>query len=219
MNSLKSRKLLLRELDVRFGALGFSRQSHSFHGDHYDRHIADGRQSIAIEGYKRREYFELGTAFVSIHIETVERLVARFEETSPLIRPEDVTFRPTVGIRLDPSWTFARSWKPTCIKAEQDAIEAAERFVPYVMSHATPFWVRFSTLEQIFDVLSGDLKQAREYSLPDYVTIERAIALAFVLGGTDRARHIADTKIPTLDAKTSSEVRQWTDRAFQELKG
>lgn len=215
----QSKNLLLRELDGRFADLGFSRWSHKFYGDRYDRPIVDGRQSVAIEGRLQHGYFELDTGFISIHIEKVEQLVAKFEEPTPLIAPEDVSVRPTIGIRADLEGfaaVFRKSW---LIKNEHDAAEAAEHFVARVMDKAVPFWERFSNLSEVLKVLSGTPQDARKYSLPDEMTTKRAIVLAFVIDGPERARRLADAKLSVLEEKTSKELKPWLARASLELLG
>ncbi len=214
MTVSKLKKVLLRELDGRFGELGFNRSSDKFYGDRYDRPIRGGRQSVSLTVYPRKGYLELDLPSISIRFDEVEELVAKFDGPHPLVTPKDIAARATLGTRLEPNNALAVFRKTWVLTEEQDAKRAAEEFVQHVVEKAGPFWEHFSNPAEVLKVLSGDIEDARRYAGTDALAAKNAIALGMIIGGRDKAREIADAKLTTLKGEALNEVKGWVERAL-----
>ena len=215
MKSSELKRSLLRQLDMRFGELGFVRRSDRFLGNCYRRATAGGWRLVSPAIYNRTGAIELDSASVGLRLDAVEDSVNRFEEPPPVpLRPEDLEARSTLGFRAEPKGLAAVFRKSWIIADDSAAIKAAAEFVPRVMSKAEPFWEQFSDPRAALEMLSRDDEESRSYGGPDHFRAEKAVALALLLDGKDAAGKLAEQKKLTLRGDQLLAFTSWAERAL-----
>jgi len=208
--------VLLQQFDQQFKKFGLGGSSDRFYGDSYRRSTEHHEQQIiSIVTYDRAEGLELDAPFISVRLDQVEELIAEFEPRSPLIESKDIAQRATIGFRLEPEGLlgiFRKSWM---LNSEQDAVKAADQFVPHVMKHAIPYWQKFSDPAEVLKLLVEATQSSRVFLGTPAMISKRAIALGLILGGAEKAREIADLKLSTVKgAAAKREVVEWIERVF-----
>ena len=212
---------VLAALDRRFAEFGFARLSSQLKDRGYHRWINhEIRESIGpnlriIAGVARLDSPQIGLRF-----ESVENLVARFEEPNPAlpaISPKDLASRVTMGFLAESQTVFAAFFRKTWNMWKLSEIEpAVNDFVEHVMKLATPFWDKYSDPEAALALLLRDDEEARDVTAGDDFRAERAVAMAFLRKGLDEARCVAEDKISKIRNESyREEFRGWMTRFFE----
>jgi hypothetical protein len=161
---------------------------------------------------------------VSVRLNDVEDLVAKFEEPHPLIGPDDIAARSTLTAQFSSNKPGAtdplRGWggesrKLWLIHSIGEMPSVASEIVACVSNECEPTLAALSNAERALVLLSGDDEQARSYSGPDTARAKRSIALAFLLHGEAAAREMMKMKLARLKGEGRAEVETWADRLFR----
>jgi hypothetical protein len=208
------KKCLLRQLDQLWGEKGFSRISDKFFGDRYDRAIPAGRQSISLNSHARGEAVVLDPPVVAVRLNDVEDFVFDHEEKSSLLTREAALQRATIGIRLDKGDFLKLLTDKWLITNEDDCVRVTRDYAAEVLREGETFWNSVSNPEDILSILSGPPAKVCLYSGTEYFGAMRAIALAKLLYGDEKARAVARDAVSRLSGSSRAELSRWVDRAY-----
>ena len=206
---LKGRGLIRRDLEQHIADLlapyGFVRRERE---GIFDCERGEVRQTIFLPDIAR----PTGISFnvnTGIRFHRVEELIARFEPAHPLLSNEDKLSRSTLGKHLGYHWRglWQKSWT---LRNREDAPEAAEKIVAYILKEAIPFFEKYSNMENAFGILAKDDEKASDYMAFDDSRAKKAIGLAYLLYGSESARETAKRKLAWL------RTRPHADRASVE---
>jgi hypothetical protein len=215
---------LLRELDLRLAPAGFHRVNRGrFYGDPYSREVSGVRHTLGIGIRPYLEALEAEVVNATVRFNAVEDLVARFEDPHPLIGPEDVAARSTLGAEISPSqpqrgdplygWggTDRKIW---LIHTPNEVPDIAFQIAAYALEKSEPIFAALSNTEYALTLLSGDDARSRCYSGLASARAKAAIAFAYLSLGEAPAMQLAETKVARLRGEARSEVARWMDRFF-----
>lgn len=198
---------------------GFRRVRRGLHKGSYKRDAPPGQHGL---GFGLRQYFgsievELGT--VTVRYDAVEELVARYELHHPLVSPEDIAVRFTLGVKIshledEPPDPLAR-WggvtrKVWMVQEEAQIDSVAEDLASYMLTKGEVQYRRLSNAEVALEILSRDDDDARSYRGPDSWRAKRAIALALQVRGKTAATQLVALKRAKLRGDERSEFLRWT---------
>ncbi len=161
----------------------------------------------------------LDAAYVSVTLDEVQEVVARYEEANALAKPGDVEWRTTIGRRLehgDIVRTFTRRW---AVSNEDDCVRVAADFAKETIRGAESFWSMVDTPERILAKLSASPAEVREFAAPDYSAAERAVVLCKLLYGTEKSKNLARERLDSLSDISKRELSNWLSRASGWLEG
>jgi hypothetical protein len=219
---------LLGQLDVRLAPAGFRRVHISaFHGDPYCRESVGVRHMLGISTRPYLDALEAEVGNASVRFNSVEELVARFEDPHRLIGPEDLTARSTLTAQIVPSELKRgdplRKWggdsrQVWLINTVDQVPEVASEMATYAIEKGEPLFAELSNMEHALSLLSGDDQRSRSYSGPDEHRAKQAVALAFLLHGEAPATQLARTKLGRLKRQDRPALEKWMGRFFEESK-
>lgn len=210
---------LLKELDQIFAKSGFVRVSSNDHGHRYDAPFPGGRKSVGINWHIRKPALVLDPPYASITIDEVEQTVAQFEESNPLAKSSDISWRSTISKRLDRGEIFRLMTMKWTLVREEDCQRVAADFVKRTLRDAEAFWASVSTPREILSKLSDDPTKTRAFALPDQIAAERAIVLCKLLYGTEKSKSLARERLDCLSGTSKKELSDWLTRASSWLDG
>lgn len=216
---LSLKRNLIAQLDKSFVPRGFIRVSDKFYGHRYDRVFPGGRRSIAINWHLRKPDLVLDAACVSVTIDEVQEVVAKYEEANALTKPNDVAWRTTIGLRLEQGdivRTFTRRW---AVSNDDDCVRVAADFAKETIRGAESFWSMVDTPESVLAKLSADPIKVRDFAAPEYSAAERAIVLCKLLYGAEKSQNLAQERIDRLSGTSRQELSDWLARAASWLAG
>jgi hypothetical protein len=210
--TLSLKRIMIEELDQVLGPRGFIRVSDKFHGHRYDRPFSCGRKSIGINWHFRRPVLVLDPPNVSVTLNEVEELVARYEEKNAFMTPADVAWRSTIGLRLDRGEILNKLIGKWTAAAEDDCRGIVANFVAATLRKAESFWSTVATPDAILAKLSDDPVKVRDYAMPDHVGAERAIVLSKLLHGSEKSRALARDRLARLSGSSKIQLVEWLSR-------
>ena len=216
---LSLKRNMIEHLDKLFVPRGFTRISDKFYGHRYDLAFPGGRRSIAINWHLRKPDLVLDSAYASVTIDEVQEVVARYEETSALTKPNDIAWRTTIGLRLEQGdilRTFTRRWT---VSNDEDCVRVAADFAEKTIRGAETFWSIVTTPESVLAKLAANPIKVRDFAAPDYSAAERAVVLCKLLYGTEKSKSLARERLDCLSGNSKKELSDWLARASGWLEG
>jgi hypothetical protein len=179
----KKKAELFRELGRQLTTKGFPERpsGHSFR-----RRTEFGFVAVHLN-VAESEYALVIAIHVSVRFDAVESIV---NDCNALIPETEKKRSSTIGCELGNLLNGQRrEWR---VDAASSANGVASQMFDWIVDGGLPYFERFSTKEAVFDVLR---KQDTEAWLNGAsLAGERAIALAFLIGGVDEARRVSDVK-------------------------
>jgi hypothetical protein len=210
------------ELDLLLAPAGFRRVNlgRSF-GDPYCREMSGVRHILGIGAKPYVETLEAEVGSASVRFNSVEDLVARFEDPHTLTTPEGIAARSTLGVLF--SWSKPKpgdplySWGGTdskvwLIHTPEEVPGAAREMAAFVSEKCEPVLAELSNSDHALTLLSGDDERSRSHSGPNAHRAQRAVALAFLLHGRAAAEEVAKVKLTRLKKDARLELGRWLER-------
>jgi hypothetical protein len=207
------KRKFLEQLDAQLAELGFRRISDKFHGERYDRWADNVRHSISLGLIPREGCLEVESPFISVRFDAVEKLIAKFEDPHPLVKPSDVDVRSTVGKRLG-SEIGSRSHKHWKLQQDEDAVKCAGEIVSLIRGEGLSFWAQFSVPSESLRLLLGNDSKSRSAGGPDGTRAQKAIAMALLFDNPEEARRLATSQLSQLEGPEAMQTSRWVDKLF-----
>lgn len=185
------RKALLSQLADKLRPRGLKRKEQDF-----CKVIPGVEQVFHIAFIKHKDDFDL-SADVAVRHNTVENLVHEFESTVPrpawaALSKKDQADTATVGAELgNLSIGRPRYWT---VRSEADLTSVCEGVLDAFEKIGGPYLERFSSLEEVLTVLSGDDKDSWIHCPFNDVRAKKAIAAAFLLGRRETFEKLVESK-------------------------
>lgn len=218
-------KQFLVELANRLKPAGFTKISGALGGDGFRRQQDDVRHEIGIGHKDYDDAVDLEVGSLAVRFDEVEDLVARFETPNKLATPEIVGTRCTVveqisGSESDPSDPLrgcgGRQRKFWSISNPGDISKAAVEAATYVIELGEPYFSLHSDKRHVLRLLAGK-SNVSHLGVAD-VRAERAIALAYLIAGTDEAVHLSRVKLKEIMGEAQAALSEWGARFFAETE-
>jgi hypothetical protein len=199
------RNCFLSELDVLWKDHGFTRFSSSSDGDRYDRPSTLGMQSIAISFLKTktRTGLILLPPYVSLRIDAVEEIIARFEEDHPLRDAASIQQRSTIGVRLKDHSLLKLLGLRWVIWDDSSCAKVSVQFSKEVLTAAMSIWKKYDSLQAIVENLGKG---------STFIQAERAVALNSLLHGKNEALSLGRRLLSSSSNQSAAELGPWLER-------
>jgi hypothetical protein len=206
---------VLRCLDDKFSKFEFIRQSPHHRDRTYYRNVAEGvKEKVGLDIRNVAGVIRIDTPQIGLRFNAVEELVAKFEQIHPALSPSrahDIACRGTIGFLAESQNIFASFFRKTWnIWKESDIEASTDDFVKHVLNVAQPFWNKYSRAEATLDLLLSDDNAARDLTGADHFRAKRAVAMTFLMKGTEEAMRVAEAKLPNIrNDSYREEFRSW----------
>lgn len=216
MSSTDLKKQFLSLLGEALKEEGFTFTRDPFYGISFVRDRGDVRHFLDIDVRKKGDKIEVGSLFVGVRFDGVERKVAAYQEHLPFVTEKDLARSRTLGTRL--GWSAGGFWrKKWYIKDEPGVLSALKGVTRLVRKTGIPFLEKFSQLEEAMRVLAADDKEAQRLTMPDANRAQLAIAMALLTKGIPAAIEMKNKKLQFLKSSNKDhylEVSNWADKLF-----
>lgn len=216
MSSTDLKKRFLSLLGETLKEEGFAFTRDPFYGISFVRDREDVRHFLDVDVTKKGNKIEVGSLFIGVRFDRVERKVASYQEHLPFVTEEDLARRRTLGIWL--GWSAGGFWrKKWNIKDEPGVLSAVRGVTQLVRNTGIPFLEKYSHLEEAMRVLAADDKEARRLTILDANRAQLAIAMALLTKGIPAAIEMKNKKLQFLKSSNMDhylEVSNWADKLF-----
>jgi len=187
---------LLLELGERLIPLGFDPKAK---GQSFYRKFDGGRHALHI-GFIRHPHDLDITANVAVRFDAIEELVSEFRPQHSFA-PKKMPTTWTLGCELgNLAGEGQHRWN---IADKTDVVKAADGVIEKFRAIGLPYLERFSSLEMVLQVLSGDDKAAWLHSAIHDCRAMRAIAAAYVLDRKQECLELISKKTQFLEQRNN----------------
>jgi hypothetical protein len=200
----KLRKLLLDSLAAELEGRGFVYKART---QDYSKETPTARRDLHISFVNHKHDFD-AVAYVGVQHRGLLDLLDRLMPTRSKQEKSQISY---VGTELGYVATGTPyRWH---VETTGDVIAVHSDVLLALDTHAFPFWERFSSVEEILSVTSGDDLTAQLYSPFDHIRAQTALAAAFLLGQKRAFNELIKSKTQLLEGKHPSELHVFLEFA------
>lgn len=206
-------RTLIAELKPRFAELNFDLASDEFYGHRFLRSNHEVSEKVSVGCREKSGLLEV-TLFIGVRFIAAEDLIAKHEDPNPLVTPQDLGERTTLGICL-------KGWTGEPTRWTLESVAQVPRCCNSIMrafnKKGIPWLSKFREPQVALRFFEQPLRKLHEFAGTDEMIAQKAVACSLIFVGRDAARVVAERMRLQMSHQPAANIETWVNRLFSSL--